>query len=152
MDSDLKRGRGLGGPRPRLLTSRVHELAFHIHNGYATCPSVVGRNTATLLTTDLHPMVDAEIWSGNDIATSLNGKITITMNEDGCPAVEQPFPPPTKILHKSSPLWEQGIHEWGQILGRGPNGRSYFLDDRELPWANPTLQTNLPPLLRSSLA
>ena len=32
------------------------ELAFHNHKGHATCPSVIGRNVATLLTADLHPM------------------------------------------------------------------------------------------------
>jgi hypothetical protein len=31
------------------------ELAFHTHKGHATCPSVIGRNVATLLTADLHP-------------------------------------------------------------------------------------------------
>ena len=41
------------------------ELAFHTHNGHATCPSVIGRNVATLLTADLHPMSATEIWSGN---------------------------------------------------------------------------------------
>ena len=37
------------------------ELAFHAHRGHATCPSVIGRNVATLLTADLHPMGTADI-------------------------------------------------------------------------------------------
>jgi len=41
---------------------RPLELAFHILKDHATCPSVIGRNVVTLLTTDLHPMSDTEIW------------------------------------------------------------------------------------------
>ena len=37
------------------------ELAFHTHKGHATCSSVIGRNVATLLTADLHPMGAREI-------------------------------------------------------------------------------------------
>ena len=96
---------------------------------------------ATLLTADLHPMGNTEIWSRNQISTSLTTTIPITMDEDGCPTKEQPYPQPIKILQKLVPLWEHSIHDWAKILGRGPDGRPYFLDDRELQWANPTLRT-----------
>ena len=72
------------------------------------------------------------IWSGNQISGSITAKIPIITDEDGCPAEEQPFLKKTKILHKLVPLWEHSIHAWAQIQGRGPGGRPYFLDDREL--------------------
>ena len=78
------------------------ELAFHTHKGRATCPSVIGRNAATLITADLHPLGDTEIWSGNRISTSLTSQIPIMMDEDGCPTKDQPFQQPTKIHHKLS--------------------------------------------------
>ena len=54
------------------------------------------------------------------------------MDEDGCLEEEQPVSPPTKILHRLVPLWEHSVHEWAQILGRGPDGHPYFLNDKEL--------------------
>ena len=74
--------------------------------------------------------------------------IPVITDEDGFPAEEQLFPSTTKILQKLVPLWAYSIHEWTQILGRGPDGRPYFLDNRELQWANPTLST--PPQWPSS--
>jgi len=74
------------------------ELAFHTHNGHATCPSVIGRNIATLLTAGLHPMGDTTIQEGNQIFASITARIPIMTDEDGCPAEEQPFPPTTQIL------------------------------------------------------
>jgi hypothetical protein len=108
------------------------ELAFHTHRDRATCPSVIGRSVVTLLTADLHPMGTAEIWSGNQISASITARIPIITDEDGCPAEEQPFPQKTIILQKLVPLRDHSIHAWAQILGRGPDGRPYFLDDREL--------------------
>jgi hypothetical protein len=127
------------------------ELAFHSVRGHATCPSVIGRNVATLLTADLHPMGDTDIWSGNQISSSLTIRIPVTMDEDGCPTETQPFPPTIKILQRLVPLWENAIHTWAQILGRGPDGRPYFLDDREIQWANPTMRSPLPHTLRDAL-
>ena len=49
------------------------------------------------------------------------------------------------------PLWEHSIHAWAQILGRSPDGRPYFFDDRELQWANPTLCTPPPKSLLTAL-
>ena len=69
----------------------------------------------------------------------------------GCPAEEQHFPPPTKFLQRLVPLWEHSIHDWEQILGRGPDCLPYFLDGRELQWANPTMRTPLPQPLLSVL-
>jgi hypothetical protein len=68
------------------------ELAFHTHKSHATCPLVIGKNVATLLTADLHPMETEEIWSGNQILASITAKIPNITDEDGCPAEEQPFP------------------------------------------------------------
>ena len=76
------------------------ELAFHTHRGHATCPSLIGKNVATLLTADLHPMGIAEIGSGNQISASITTIIPIITDEDGCPEAEQFFPPTTKILQK----------------------------------------------------
>ncbi len=73
------------------------------------------------------------------------------MDEDGCPTKDQPFPQSTKILHKLVPLWEHSIHKWGQLLGRGPDGRPYFFDDKELQRANPTLQSPIIQPLRKAL-
>ena len=61
------------------------------------------------------------------------------MDEDGSPRDQQPFPPHTLILQNLTPLWEYGVHTWTQILGRAPDARPYFLDEKELQWANPTL-------------
>ncbi len=93
-------------------------------------------------------MGDTEILSGNQISASITAKIPIIMDKDGCPVEEQPFPQPAKILQRLVPLWEHSIHDWAQILGRGLDGRPYFLVERELKWANPTMRTPLPqPLL-----
>ncbi len=97
-------------------------------------------------------MGNIEIWKGNQIANSMASKILITMDEDGCPTEEHPFPPPIKILHRLAHLWDHRIiHDWGQILGRGPNGRLYFPDGRELQWANPTMKLSLPQQLLTAL-
>ena len=63
------------------------------------------------------------------------------MDGDGCPDEEQPFPPPTKILQRFVPLWDHSVYTWAQILGRGPDGCLFFLDARELQWANPVMRT-----------
>jgi hypothetical protein len=89
-------------------------------------------------------MGDTKIWSGNQISTSLTARIPIIMNEDGCPNENQPFSPVINILRRLVPLWEQAVLTWAQILGSGPDGRPYFLDDREIQWANPTMRTPLP--------
>ena len=104
-----------------------------------------------LLTADLHPMGDIEIWKGNQIANSKTSKIPITMDEDGCPTEEQPFPSLIKILHRLGPLWEHQNNDWGQILGRGPDGWHYFFGNKELQWANPTIEMPLPHPLTKAL-
>jgi len=38
-----------------------------------------------------------------------------------------------------TPLWEHGFYNWAQIMGRAPDGRPYFLEDREIIWANPSI-------------
>jgi hypothetical protein len=106
---------------------------------------------ATLLLADLHPTGGPEIWSGNNISTSISSLIPIHLDEDGCPLKLQPFPDTTSILKKLTALWDNGILEWAQILGRDPNGRPYFLDDRELMWANPTLRFPITQKLAQSL-
>ncbi len=92
----------------------------------------MARNMATLLLADLHPTGGPEIWFGNSISTSISSLIPIQLDEDDCPLKLQPFPNTTSILKKLTALWDNDILEWSQILGRDPNGRSYFLDDREL--------------------
>jgi hypothetical protein len=63
----------------------------------------------------------------------------------------QTFPEPTFILQKLTLLWEHGLHEWSQLIGRDPNGRPYFLDERELQWANPSMIFPLPQRLAHTL-
>ena len=74
------------------------------------------------------------------------------MDEDDCSEEEQIIPPQTKILQRLVPLWEHSVLEWAQILGRGPDGRLYFLDDRELQRANPAMRTTFPQPLLAALA
>ncbi len=104
------------------------------------CQSVMARNMATLVLADLHPTGGPEIRSGNNISASISSLIPIQLDEDGCPLKLQPFPDTTSILKKLTALWDNGILEWSQILGRDPNGRPYFLDEREMIWANPSLR------------
>ncbi len=124
------------------------EMVFRSHKGRTPlCPSIVARNMVTLLMADLHPVGGPEIWSSNQISTSSAARIPIDLDEDGCPCDTQPFPQATHLLGKLAPLWEYGIHNWSQILCRGPDGHPYFLDEREFQWANPSLQFPLPPVL-----
>jgi hypothetical protein len=84
----------------------------------------------TLLMADLHPMGGPEIWSGNQISTSISSLIPIQLDEDGCPLKIQTFPEATFIRKNLTPLWDHEVHDWSQILGRAPSGRPYFLDER----------------------
>ena len=98
----------------------------------------MARNTAILITADLHPTGGPEIWSRNQISPSLSTRIPIHTDADGCPLNTQPYLYPTLVLQKMTPLWEHGFHDWAQIPGRAPDGRLYFLENRELIWANHT--------------
>ena len=95
---------------------------------------------ATLLMADLHLVEGPEIWSGNHIFTSISSRILVHLDEDGRPLEVQPFPHATLLLRKLAPLWEHGIHTWSQIICRGPDGRPYFMEERELKWANPSIK------------
>ncbi len=72
------------------------ELAFHTHRGHATCPSVIGKNVATLLTADLHPMGTAEIWLGNQISDSIIARVSIITDEIRMAALRKNNPSPQK--------------------------------------------------------
>ena len=116
------------------------EMAFPSRQGrFPLCPSVVARNMATLLMANHNPIGGPEILSGNQMSTSISSRILISLDEDGCPMESQPLPQATLLLRRLVPLWEHGIHNWAQILCRGPDGRPYFLKERELKWANPSL-------------
>ncbi len=109
------------------------ELAFHSRkNGSPTFPSIIARNMATLLMADLHPSGGPEIWSGNQISTSLSSRIPVQTDEEGCPLGTQEFLQTTLPLQKLAPLWDHGFLNWAQIRGRVPDGRLYFLEEREL--------------------
>ena len=71
----------------------------------------MARNMATLLLADLHPTGGPEIWSGNNISTSISSLIPTQLDEDGCPLKLQPFPDTTSILKKLTALWDNGILE-----------------------------------------
>jgi hypothetical protein len=92
-----------------------------------------------------------EIWSGSQISTSISSLIPVQLDEDDCPLQTQPFPEATLILKKLTPLWDHGINDWSQLLGPAPNGRPYFLDERELEWANPSTNFSLPKKLAHDL-
>ncbi len=64
----------------------------------------------------------------------------------------QPFPKPTLLLQKLDPLWEHGFHNWAQILGPAPDGRPYFLEERELIWSNPSMRFPLSPNVTHALS
>jgi hypothetical protein len=115
------------------------------------CSSIVARNMATLLMADLHPIGGPEIWSGNQISTSILSRIPVNLDEDGCPLEVQPFPQKTLLLRKLAPLWEHGFHNWSQTICRGPDGRPYFMDKRELQLASPTIKFPLPEELTRAL-
>ena len=108
----------------------------------------MARNMATLLLADLHPTGGPKIWSGNQISKSISSLFPIQLDEDFYPLRTQTFPTSAFILKKIAPLWDPGVHDWTHILGRTPNGRPYFLDDREFQWANPSMGF---PCLRISL-
>jgi hypothetical protein len=97
----------------------------------------MARSMATLLLADLHLTGGPEIWAGNQISTSISSLIPIHLDEDRCPLQIQAFPAAAFIIKKITPLWYHGIHDWTQILGRAPNGRPFFLADKELQWASP---------------
>ncbi len=106
-------------------------MAFHSdRDRVPTCSSIVARNMTTLLMADLHTVGGPEIWSGNQISTSITTRIRL--DENGCPLEVQPFPHVTLLLRKLTPLWEHGFHNWSQVLCRGPDGHPYFMDEREL--------------------
>jgi hypothetical protein len=107
---------------------------------------------ATLLMVDLHPERGPEIWFGNQISTSISSQIPLHLDEDGWPLEVQPSPQATRILRKLAPLWKHEIHNWTQILCRGPNGRPYFMEERELQWANPSIKFPFPEALTRALA
>ncbi len=87
------------------------EMAFHSPRGrFPICSSTVARNMATLLMTDLHSVGGPEIWSGNQISPSISSRISVHLDEDGCPLEVQPFPQATLLLRKLAPLWEHWIH------------------------------------------
>jgi hypothetical protein len=67
----------------------------------------------------------------------------IQTNEDGCPLDTQKFHRPTLLLQKCVPLWEDGFHNRTQMLGLSLDGRLYFLKERELIWANPSVRLPL---------
>ncbi len=81
------------------------EMAFHSHRGrIPICSSIVSRNMSTLLMADLHPVGGPEIWSGNQISTSISSRIPVHLDEDGCPLEVQPFPS-RRSCFENSPLY-----------------------------------------------
>ncbi len=65
----------------------------------------------------------------------------------GHPAVHPIHAPLAKVGSR----WENEFHNWAQILGRAPDGRLYFLEERELIWANPSVSFPLPNNLTHAL-
>jgi hypothetical protein len=92
------------------------DLAFQSdRDSIPICSSVVARNMVTLLMVDLHPVRVPEIWSGNQISTSIPSRILIHLDEDGCPREVQPFPHPTLLIRKLAPP----MGTWVPYLGPG---------------------------------
>ena len=63
----------------------------------------------------------------------------------------QKIPQATLLLRKLALLWEGEVHNWAQILCRGPDGHPYVIEERELQWANPSLQFPIPEVLTQAL-
>jgi len=128
------------------------EMVFHSHQRrIPICSSIVARNLGTLLMADLHPVGGPEIWSGNQISTSISSRVPAHLDGDGCLLEVQLFPLSTLLLRKLAPLWEHWFHNWSQIICRGPNGRPYSMEERELHWANPSVKFLLPDALTRAL-
>ena len=78
------------------------EIAFHtLRDHTPACKSVLARNMATLIMADLHPIGGPEIWSGNQISTSITSLIPIQLDEDGCPLTTHSFLEATFIKKKN---------------------------------------------------
>ena len=96
-------------------------------------------------------MGDIEIWTGIQILALVASKIPITMDTNGCPTEDQPFPrPPTSYTDNPSYgniKYTNGFRSYGKAMA----GRPYFLDDHELHRANPTMKTFLPQPLTAAL-
>jgi len=59
------------------------EMTFHSHRGrLPICSSIVTRNMVTLLMADLHLVGGPEIWSGNQISSSISSRILVNLDED----------------------------------------------------------------------
>ena len=128
------------------------ELAFHSQWGQIPLyPSIMVRNMAILLMADLHPAKGPKIWSGDQISSYISSWIPIHMDDDGCPPDTHPFLQATLLLQNLAPLWVHGDHTWAQILCRGPDGRPYFLEERELQWANPIMHFPFPKVLTQTI-
>ena len=104
----------------------------------------MARSMATLVLADHHPTGGPKIWYGNRISASISSLIPIQLDEDACPLRTHAFPASIFILKILTLLWDHGIHDMAQIIGRTPKGHPYFLDDRELQWANPSMGSPLP--------
>ena len=113
------------------------ELAFYAHRGgRPLCPSIIARNIASLIAADLHPLRCPEIWSGNQLSATLTSSIPITIDEDGCPTINQPYTRTSQILCNLTPLWEHNVHTRAQAARISPNARPYFLSEAELIWTS----------------
>jgi len=97
------------------------------------CASIPTRNMAILFMVSLQPTGGPEIWFGNQVFTSISSRFPSTLDEDGCPQETQSFPQATLLLQKLSLLREHGVQTRAQILGRGLDDFSYFLEERKLP-------------------
>jgi len=127
-------------------------MVFHSDRGrIPICSSIVERDMATLLMADLHPVGGPDIWSGNQISTFISSRIPVHLDENGCPLEVQPIPQAMILLRKLAPLYEHGIHSWSQIICRGPDDRPYFMEERELQWANPSIKFRLQEALTRAL-
>ena len=136
----------------RRAATKIHhwpmKQGFHSQRGQVSlCPFIIARKTATLFMADLHPTKGPDILSGNQISILISSRIPIDLDNDGCPLDKRSFPQATVLIRKLALLWEHGVHTWAQILCRGPDGRLYFPEERELQWANPPMHFTLPEAL-----
>jgi len=90
------------------------------------------------------PPISGPPHKSPEISRSLSLRIPIQTDKDGRPLDTQQPSQHTLLLKNVAPPWENGFQNWAQILGRSPDGRPFFREDRELIFANPSVRFPLP--------
>ena len=79
---------------------------------------------ATIIMGDLHPLGPPPMWEGNPISRFLVETVPISLDADGSPLPNQPFPRIDAILRQLTPLCTNNIVSWTQLARLDPGGRA----------------------------